>query len=1085
MKHKFFKFLTPILLFVGLGISPNAWGFGGFTSNSDHRIYFDNSTTDWEAASFAAGSDNSSLKYPMSKVTNTKLFYAKVNVGNWGIGWVTIFSKDWGTEQDGSYENYKSYASPLLSKYEGDYKFQDGSTDLITTSGSISPFTFIPNYVGGWNDYDNLNYTQTIMVKVSTDGGTTYDEVSSSPAQITIKSYELTDDGTTGSQQTSTLSKGDESTTRKAARTATTTLSCGTPNANYTFQKWMDEDGNTVTSPYYPTKAQTIYACFTYTEPKYTVSLVADPSTYGQVNANSVQAGSVGKASISATANNCYSFVNWTGTTGISFDDANSASTKVAATQAGTATANFTQRFYLRGYLKDDSGNGGMPGWGNDAPFVYANSEFSVTRTLTVGKEYKFMVYDKTADKQKGCKDKSGNAVIPWNTPWTCDDNYQICFTPELTGDYKFVVEQDGEDPKVKIVPPSINALYSNFSGIWGRTNGTVTDGVLTVEYNLQESEIKDGLKFKMIYEGTYYGASLENQSMTPDNHAGLNLSAGDAGKDILFVPSVAGRYTFKFTNEGKGMEIIYPTLPAATTTTTEARHFGEDALASFIGGDGSEEHPYLVYTDEKIAITATALAAQDHLTAMYQFGEDEASAEVLTKTIAVTSAEKKPIEVKAFYQVDGYNAKGETTAKTIYYQGVPYPQLFLTSNLTNDETELDQAPDNVTISYTTENYDGSTTITKNGASWQTPDREYHYTEPLTKSIHADTYVATAEVYGRTFTTSLVVSVYRYVQVKVKDADSKWAKNVYMWKSGTDKKNAEWPGEALVNQLGDWYIFAVKYPTYDNFVINDGQQTGKQTIDLAIPTEEICYEIGNKKETKDGKDYYNCSQAQCPNGLYVGDIANVNMYNGESTTVSPVVQLDPSLSEDDLQINFTYSPGGIVNATQSGKNIMLSATSTGTTTVTATYSINGAESISKSFTVTVTGAVLIQVSITTDLEWNNKDEIHIKYFNHGLDSEKKMKWDHFYNGQDYYSARIPVGSDGQIDFMIHAWQIENEHFDHQTVDVQDVSGDGCYCVLTEQESNQKRKMRYEGSLCWEEYQVKIVMGNGTTYYSNK
>ena len=84
----------------------------------------------------------------------------------------------------------------------------------------------------------------------------------------------------------------------------------------------------------------TLYA--KWTETKHSITVNANPQSYGKVSTNSVSVGQfTSSANITATANEGYEFVNWTATEGITINNPNNATTTIKATKAGTLTANF------------------------------------------------------------------------------------------------------------------------------------------------------------------------------------------------------------------------------------------------------------------------------------------------------------------------------------------------------------------------------------------------------------------------------------------------------------------------------------------------------------------------------------------------------------------------------------------------------------------------------------------------------------------------------------------------------------------------------------------------------------------------
>ena len=132
-----------------------------------------------------------------------------------------------------------------------------------------------------------------------------------------------------------------------------------TPNEGYEFTKWSLKSGygyfgatgtnsssTTANTIFRPTQACTIKA--TFTEINRTITIKSDNENQGTVSPTSVTAGiATGSANITATPKTGYKFVKWTASSGITLDNANSATTKITkATADGTVTATFEETKY-------------------------------------------------------------------------------------------------------------------------------------------------------------------------------------------------------------------------------------------------------------------------------------------------------------------------------------------------------------------------------------------------------------------------------------------------------------------------------------------------------------------------------------------------------------------------------------------------------------------------------------------------------------------------------------------------------------------------------------------------------------------
>ena len=118
-----------------------------------------------------------------------------------------------------------------------------------------------------------------------------------------------------------------------------------TPNEGYTFNGWTSSNGGRFDddraekTDFYPTAATTVTANFT--ENLYAITVKSSNKDHGTVSPESGSAGIDTKVTITATPVLGYKFVNWTATNGITIADANSTTTTITASAAGTVTANF------------------------------------------------------------------------------------------------------------------------------------------------------------------------------------------------------------------------------------------------------------------------------------------------------------------------------------------------------------------------------------------------------------------------------------------------------------------------------------------------------------------------------------------------------------------------------------------------------------------------------------------------------------------------------------------------------------------------------------------------------------------------
>ena len=131
-----------------------------------------------------------------------------------------------------------------------------------------------------------------------------------------------------------------------------------TPNKGYTFAGWTSsnggefDDARAEKTTFYPNAATTVTASFT--ENLYAINVKSSNENFGSVSPQSGSAGIDTKVTITATPKLGYKFVNWTATNGITIADANSTTTTITASAAGTVTANFELIPPTTIYIKSD-----------------------------------------------------------------------------------------------------------------------------------------------------------------------------------------------------------------------------------------------------------------------------------------------------------------------------------------------------------------------------------------------------------------------------------------------------------------------------------------------------------------------------------------------------------------------------------------------------------------------------------------------------------------------------------------------------------------------------------------------------------
>ena len=246
--------------------------------------------------------------------------------------------------------NTTVYACYDLITYNITYNLNGGTGATNTTYNVESAAITLPNAptktgytFAGW--YDNANLTGNKVTQVAK--GSTGDKAFW--ATWTANKYTITWDANGGSvtPASSTYTYDGE-----AVQLPTPT------RTGYTFNGWFTaSSGGTnisdVGKTNKPASNKTYYA--QWTENTYTVNIVANPADAAKTLTSGPKQVGINAVSITTTTKIGYQFVNWTATNGITITNANSASTTITATKAGTVTANFKAQPATTVYLKPNS----------------------------------------------------------------------------------------------------------------------------------------------------------------------------------------------------------------------------------------------------------------------------------------------------------------------------------------------------------------------------------------------------------------------------------------------------------------------------------------------------------------------------------------------------------------------------------------------------------------------------------------------------------------------------------------------------------------------------------------------------------
>ena len=288
------------------------------------------------------------------------------------------------------------------------------------------------------------------------------------------------------------------------------TFRAANANTGYHFKGWFKKnnpsswtDGRLSTDQVYTissiTKDTTIYAI--YSEDTLTVTVNA--TTGGSITTPSGSGSTVGAHPatttpiVAALADASWYFTGWTVTSGsASFGNASALSTTVTTTETATIQANFARRYELRGSLTDNSGNGGMPGWGdNDAVFTGTVSSLGTndganltcTRVLNPNSAYKFVVHDRVTNKNMGYDPSFTD--IGDQSLLLDDQDHEVAFYTAGRGSYTFKITKLSNDanqyPTVKLIRQashlvSIGQGYEDVDGV--KHSNSTTGGTMSAE---------------------------------------------------------------------------------------------------------------------------------------------------------------------------------------------------------------------------------------------------------------------------------------------------------------------------------------------------------------------------------------------------------------------------------------------------------------------------------------------------------------------------------------------------------------------------------------------------------------------------
>lgn len=223
----------------------------------------------------------------------------------------------------------------------------------------------------------------------------------------------------------------------------------------------------------------TLYA--KWTETAYTITPSVSPAEAGSVNTVTDAHIVTASSTITATpANAAWAFDYWEYGTHVGKAGGDGNAITVTSDMNSTITAHFKPRFSLVGSLQDDSGEGGMPGWGDYTKTFAVNSTspMDLTRTciLQANKTYKVQVHDNATSTNLGRSGCDPVCVLEENASLLMENsNNDVFLYTSGAGEYIFKITAiDGSDhPTLTVLRP----YHVNFGQKYEDIDGTLHAG--------------------------------------------------------------------------------------------------------------------------------------------------------------------------------------------------------------------------------------------------------------------------------------------------------------------------------------------------------------------------------------------------------------------------------------------------------------------------------------------------------------------------------------------------------------------------------------------------------------------------------
>ena len=558
MKKSIFLFFAAILC------SVSALGIGA----KQCYVYFDNSTWNATNVKFVFWQDKGSNKFyidteSMTTLSNTQLKYVRTtDHSSWNPG-IAYFSflecanaSDWG-DQELTWSNFQSWAQTKYTAKQNDWDF-NGGYQLFTGAQTEKNKSVSGTYNSGYANL--LEKKHTLKVMVSTDGGSTYAEATTSPAKVTFQTY-ITKDAKTTTSKTYTIAKEATTTNNssvKAIYTALTTLKAENIADGYTFVGWYDATNGTMISTsatpsaWYPKEAITLEARFNKEEAHpVTISYMCGSEEIESPTTETV--GVTTPSTITAPTIPFYTFSGWTLGSGVESADATANPISITTKASGdyTLTANYTAIPTETVYLVNNSDwttvyAYGWDGTKGETP-AWPGAEITANKLAEQYEGYDVYSYKVEEGSYGKVIFNNGSGKQTATFDWT-DGNYYYAVDPLgsnvfLAGDMN---EWNGSADELK--------------------KETKESTTASIKVNLTAKTYE----FKLVIDGAWKG---NTGTMTRGGDA-VHIGGWSFDKDgyddkCKLVADIAGDYTFTWDLNTKKLTVTYPALPKHQVTAT------------------------------------------------------------------------------------------------------------------------------------------------------------------------------------------------------------------------------------------------------------------------------------------------------------------------------------------------------------------------------------------------------------------------------------------------------------------------------------------------------------------------------------